>query len=95
MANGMIYGMKLKMDKSGRIIFPKRLRQRLGFGPDKELDAMEQPGGVLLRPVGQRPSMVQVDGLWVHRGTAEAGANWDRLLDEVREERIQSVLRAQ
>jgi hypothetical protein len=37
--------------------------------------------------------MIQVDGLWVHRGTAEPGANWGRVLDDLREERIQSVLK--
>ena len=59
-----------------------------------ELEAVEQPDGVLLRPVEQQPSMIQVDGLWVHRGTAESGANLERVLDDVREERIQSVLKA-
>jgi hypothetical protein len=37
--------------------------------------------------------MIQVDGLWVHQGTAESGANWERMLEEVREERTQDVLR--
>ena len=91
---GMIIGMTLRMDKSGRIIFPKRLRERLGLEPDAELEAVEQPGGVLLRPVEQQPSMAQVDGLWVHGGEAEPGANWERVLDGAREERIQSVLKA-
>jgi bifunctional DNA-binding transcriptional regulator/antitoxin component of YhaV-PrlF toxin-antitoxin module len=80
------------MDKSGRIIVPKRLRERLGL--EAELEAVEQPGGVLLRPVEQQPSMAQVDGLWVHRGEAEPGANWERAVDGAREERIQSVLKA-
>jgi len=90
----MAYGMRLKIDQSGRIIFPKRLRERLGLKPDMELEAVEKPGGVLLRLVEQQPSMVQVDGLWVHRGTAKLGANWGRFLDGVLEERIQSVLKA-
>ena len=82
------------MDKSGRIVVPKPLRERLGFRPDTELDAIEQPEGVLLRQVEQRPSMVKVDGLWVHQGTAEPGADWGRILEEVREERIGAVLKA-
>jgi hypothetical protein len=59
-----------------------------------ELEVLEQLGGILLRPVGQRPSMIRVDGLWVHQGVAEPGANWDRVLDDVREERIEAVLKA-
>jgi len=85
--------MELKIDKAGRIVVPKPLRERLGFRPDTELVAVEQPDGVLLKRVEQRPSMVKVDGLWVHQGSAERGANWERVLEDVREERIASVLK--
>ena len=86
--------MELKIDKAGRIVVPKPLRERLGFKPNTELEAIEQPEGVLLKRVEQRPSMVKVDGLWVHQGSAEPGANWERILEGVREERIESVLKA-
>ena len=86
--------MELKIDKAGRIVVPKPLRERLGFEPDTELEAIEQPEGVLLKRVQQRPSMVKVDGLWVHQGRAESGANWERVLPDVREERIDSFLKA-
>lgn len=86
--------MNLRIDKSGRIVVPKSLRERLGFKPNTELEAIEQPEGVLLKRVEQRPSMTKVDGLWVHQGTAELGANWERVLEDVREERIESVLKA-
>ena len=92
MPYGIVNGMKLKIDKAGRIVVPKPLRERLGFTPDTELEAIEQPEGVLLKRVDQRPSMVKVDGLWVHQGSAEPGANWERILEDVREERIDSVL---
>lgn len=93
MANGIIYGMKLRMDKSGRVVFPKPLRKRLGLASEVEFEAVEQPGGVLLRRVMQQPSMIQVDGLWVHQGAAEPGANWGQAVNEVREDRIQNVLK--
>ncbi len=38
--------------------------------------------------------MIKIEGLWVHQGVAQPGANWDRVLQEVREERIESVLKA-
>lgn len=90
--NAIIDGMKLHMDKSGRIVVPKPLRERLGLASESELEAVEQSGGILLRRLSQQPSMVQVKGLWVHQGTAEPGANWDRLLDDIREERTQDIL---
>ena len=94
MVYGNLNGMELRIDKAGRIVVPKPLRERLGFKPDTELEAIEQPEGVLLKRVQQRPSMVKVDGLWVHQGRAEPGANWERILEDVREERIASVSKA-
>jgi len=93
MPNAIIYGMKLRMDKSGRIVFPKPLRKRLGLATEVELEAVEQPGGVLLRPLTQRPSMIRIDGLWIHQGAGESGTNWERVLDDVREERTQTTLK--
>jgi AbrB family looped-hinge helix DNA binding protein len=94
----MVYGkrntMPLKIDKAGRIVVPKSLRERLGFRPDTELEAIEQLGGVLLKRAKQQPPMVKVDGLWVHQGSAERGANWERIREDVRQERTDSVLKA-
>lgn len=92
MAYGIIDGMELKIDRAGRIVVPKRLRERLGFNADTRIQALERPDGVLLMRVQQRPSMIKVDGLWVHQGNAEPGANWGRVLEDVREERIESLL---
>jgi AbrB family looped-hinge helix DNA binding protein len=78
----------------GRIVVPKALRERLGFKPDTDLEAIEQAEGVLLKRIQPRPSMIKVDGLWVHQGSAQPGANWGRILEDVREERITSVLKA-
>jgi AbrB family looped-hinge helix DNA binding protein len=92
--HGIVDGMKLKIDKAGRIVVPKPLRERLGFRADTQLEAIEQPEGVLLKRIEQRPSMAKVDGLWVHQGTAEPGANWERVLNDLREERIDSIMKA-
>ena len=81
-------GTIIRIDKSGRIVVPKSLRERLGLKPDSELEVLERAGGVLLRAVEQRPSMIKIDGLWVHQGAAQPGANWDRVVEDVREERI-------
>jgi AbrB family looped-hinge helix DNA binding protein len=94
MVYGIVNGMELRIDKSGRIVVPKPLRERLGFKPDTELEAVEQPDGVLLKRVERRPSMTMIDDLWVHQGIPQPGANWERILEDVREERIESVLKA-
>lgn len=94
MAYGIVNGMELRIDKSGRIVVPKSLRERLGFQPNTGLDIIEHPDGLLLKRVEQRPSMIKVDGLWLHQGIAEPGANCDRILEDLRTERIDSVLKA-
>jgi AbrB family looped-hinge helix DNA binding protein len=85
---------ELKIDKAGRIVVPKRLRERLGFKPDTDLEAREQPDGVLIRRVKPRPAMIKVDGLWVHHGKPEPGADWEGIVDSVREERAGSSSKA-
>ncbi|MGH7840973.1 MAG: AbrB/MazE/SpoVT family DNA-binding domain-containing protein [Candidatus Binataceae bacterium] len=90
----LLNGMKLRIDKSGRIVVPKPLRQRLGLEPGTELELVDQQGSVLLRPVEERPALVKLDGLWVHQGVSEPGANWDRVIDDAREERIVAILKA-
>jgi AbrB family looped-hinge helix DNA binding protein len=94
MPYGIYNGMNARIDKSGRIVVPKPLRERLGLKPDTEFELVERADGVLLRRVEQRPSMLKVDGLWVHQGTAVPGANWARVVDDVREERVDAVLKA-
>ncbi|HEV3156654.1 MAG TPA: AbrB/MazE/SpoVT family DNA-binding domain-containing protein [Candidatus Baltobacteraceae bacterium] len=86
--------MELRIDKAGRIIFPKPLRERLGLMLVTAVEAVEQPDGLLLKRIRQRPSMLKVDGLWVHQGSAESGANWERILADLSDERIDSVIRA-
>jgi AbrB family looped-hinge helix DNA binding protein len=86
-------GTRLKIDKSGRIVVPKRLRDHLGIHAEAELEVTPQPGGLFLRVVDQEPALVKVDGLWVHRGAAAPDADWEHVIDDVRNERIASVSR--
>jgi bifunctional DNA-binding transcriptional regulator/antitoxin component of YhaV-PrlF toxin-antitoxin module len=79
------------MDKSGRVVFPKPLRKRLGLASEIEPEPVDQPDGILLRPLMQKPSITQVDGLWVHQGAARPDANWEHALNNVRGERIRAV----
>jgi len=83
--------MLVKIDKAGRIVVPKRMRNRHGLRPSAAVEAIEQADGVLLRVAEQRPSMIKVDGLWVHQGAADSSVNWDLILEEVRAERDEFV----
>jgi bifunctional DNA-binding transcriptional regulator/antitoxin component of YhaV-PrlF toxin-antitoxin module len=86
----MVRGMPIRMDKSGRIVLPRVIRERFGLTPNLDLELIEQPNGVLIRRREEVPSMVKIDGLWVHQGTPDSGAQWDRVIDDVRDERAHS-----
>jgi AbrB family looped-hinge helix DNA binding protein len=66
-------GTRLKIDKSGRIVIPKRLRDHLGIYAEAELEVTPQSGGIFVHVVDEEPAMVKVDGLWVHRGNRTSG----------------------
>ena len=91
MVYAIINGMNVKIDKAGRIILPKPVRDRLRLRQGSDLEIEERPEGVLLKPVEQRPSMVKENGIWVHLGRAPRGFDWDDLIDSVRDDRIKDA----
>ena len=60
---------------------------------DSAIRTLVAPAAVMALPAALGPAMRQVDGLWVHQGQAEPGAEWDRVVNDVREERLASVLK--
>lgn len=61
--NKIVNGMAVKMDKSGRIVVPNPIRDRLGLKPDREL-VHKHADGVLLQVPVPHPTMV-------HQGTTQ------------------------
>jgi AbrB family looped-hinge helix DNA binding protein len=85
-------GMELHLDKSGRIVLPKPLRQRLGVKAGAAFEVTEASGGLLLRPVKQRPSLVERNGFLVHTGEATRPIDWEDLTDDLERERLKDIL---
>ena len=83
--------MTLKMDKAGRVMLPKPVRDRLGLHAGSDLEILETPEGVVLRPAGQNPSMVKEQGLWVYTGEVPPGFDVVEAVREEREERIRKL----
>jgi AbrB family looped-hinge helix DNA binding protein len=84
---------KLKVDKFGRIVLPKRIRDDLGIHREAELTITPQSDGILVSVIREGSSLTKVDGIWVHRGSLVPGAIWDNVVEDAREERIASVLK--
>lgn len=91
MVYGNNNGMELQVDKAGRIVLPKRIRDRLRLRPGSALKLEEGPDGLFLRPVERPASLVEKDGILVHMGEAPPGFDWNRAVEEHREERIKDL----
>ena len=81
-------GARLKVDKSGRIVVPKRLRDHLGIQAKAEPERRPNRVGYLCALLIEDPALVKVDGLWVHRGSVRPEADWEHVIQDIRDERI-------
>lgn len=92
MLYGTVNGMKLRLDKSGRVVLPKPLRQRLGLRAGATFEAKETPDGLLLRPIRKRASLLEEDGFLVHTGQAPGSFASQTLFDDLERERLRDIL---
>ena len=83
--------MTLRMDKAGRVILPKPIRDRLGLHEGSDLEIQETPEGLTLRPAERQPSMVKEHGLWVHTGKLPPGFDIVQAIRDDREDRIRKL----
>ena len=83
--------MNIQIDKSGRIVLPRALRERLGFRAGMDLEVTEPSEGITLRRVSEKPAITVEDGFLVHQGVAPRSFDWDRHIKEQREDRHRQV----
>jgi AbrB family looped-hinge helix DNA binding protein len=84
--------MELTIDKFGRVVIPKKLREHLGVGLGLKVEAQETAEGILLKPVRRESGLMMKDGILIHRGGGDnSHINWDTLVEEEREERIRHI----
>jgi AbrB family looped-hinge helix DNA binding protein len=60
--------MKTKVDRFGRIVVPKEIRDRHGLLPGSELEIEDSPETIVLRALSELPGMVEKEGILVFRG---------------------------
>jgi AbrB family looped-hinge helix DNA binding protein len=85
----------IPMDRAGRVVLPKAVRERFGLaGVAHELEVVESPDGILLRPVGADvPVTRDASGWVVFHSETDGGAPLDpvALIDEERTHRIREI----
>jgi len=81
-------GMSITIDKAGRIVVPKALRERYALHPGAELEIEATADGIRLRPRGGGEAFVMKDGVLVHHGPSiAAGLDVTAFINRQRDER--------
>jgi AbrB family looped-hinge helix DNA binding protein len=83
--------MHVKVDQAGRIVLPKKVRDRLGLRKDSELELKESTEGIVLKPVDEGSLWRDENGWPVFHGRPIGRVDWNRLVDEMREERMREI----
>jgi len=61
---------KTRVDRFGRIVVPKEIRDRHGLVPGSEVELEESANLICLRPLAEMPGLVEKEGVLVFRGRA-------------------------
>ena len=79
---------RLVIDKAGRVVIPKPLREELGLEPGDALEVENAGEHITLRPVRGAGPLTKEHGVWVFRtGKALPASATDEMLQRIREER--------
>ena len=62
--------MKATIDRFGRVVVPKDMRDRLGLRPGAELDIEEHNKKIVIKPAEQESPLRIEDGVLIFAGTA-------------------------
>lgn len=82
---------KLTIDKAGRIVLPKPIRDHLRLGPGDELRLEAEGNQITLSPVRPNATLRKELGVWVYQGDSSHAAISD-LIDGERENRLHKVV---
>ena len=78
----------LIMDKAGRVVIPKSLREELHLEPGDALEVESAGEEITLRPVRGTGPLTKEHGVWVFRaGQPLPASATDDMLQQIREER--------
>jgi len=79
---------RLVIDKAGRIVIPKPLRQELRLEPGDALEMESAGEEITLRPVRGTGPLTKEHGVWVfHTGEALPASATEEMLQQIRAER--------
>ena len=79
---------RLTIDRGGRIVIPKPVREELKLEPGDSLELESAGEQITLRPVRGTAPLKKEHGIWVFRsGQSLSASSTDEMLQQIREER--------
>jgi len=82
---------KISIDKAGRVVLPKSLREKLRVEAGDDLLVEAEGDRITLRPIRQEALLKKEYGIWVYQGQPSDTSIPD-LIDAEREKRIRELI---
>jgi AbrB family looped-hinge helix DNA binding protein len=83
--------MNVTLDKAGRVVLPKPLREQMRLGPGDELEIESEGERITLRPVRPQVQLKKEQGVWVYQGEP-VETSIPGLIDAERAKRVPSSI---
>ena len=84
-------GMIITIDRAGRVVVPKALRERFNLTAGTELEIKAVGDGLKLQRIGSETSLRRKHGILVHHGSARAALDVGEFIRGEREARIRRL----
>lgn len=81
---------KVSLDKAGRVVLPKALRDKMRLGPGDDLLIESEGERITLRPVRPQATLKKEYGVWVYQGEPSDESIPD-LIEREREKRAREL----
>jgi AbrB family looped-hinge helix DNA binding protein len=82
---------KITLDRAGRVLIPKALREELQLGSGDALELISEGEEITLRPVRPKALLKKERGVWVYQGEPSRASIPD-VIDRQREQRLRGLM---
>ncbi|MBL7684780.1 MAG: AbrB/MazE/SpoVT family DNA-binding domain-containing protein [Deltaproteobacteria bacterium] len=84
---------KISIDKFGRVVLPKAIRDQLGIQAGGEFEVEEKENSICLKPIRNEAKLIKKDGWWVITGTGPITLEeTNKIIRDTRLEREKKIL---
>lgn len=90
--------MKAAIDRAGRLVIPKAIREQAGFKPGMSLEVKYRDGRVEIEPVQRRIKLKRKGSFWVFSSPGMPTLTQEQVnetIESLREERLERFLKMQ